>query len=74
MQRDPIYLIKTGYAGTWRSRIVAHIEEFIKVSSDIRVDVAATMFVNPPTAYRMMKDFVDLQPGIYIAKRISARL
>ena len=25
--------------------------------------MAATMLVNPPTAYRMLKDFVKLKPG-----------
>ena len=53
-------------AGTWRSCVVAPARRFIRVSSDVSVEFAATLCVNPPTAYRMLKDFVSLQPGIVI--------
>ena len=39
--------------------------KFVRVDSNISLDVAATLTVNPPTAYRMLKDFVNLQPGMY---------
>ena len=42
---------------------MAPARRFIRVSSDISVEFAATLCVNPPTAYRMLKDFVSLQPG-----------
>ncbi|XP_046574643.1 enoyl-[acyl-carrier-protein] reductase, mitochondrial-like [Haliotis rubra] len=49
--------------GTWRSYAVAPRSTVFKVANDIPVDSAATLLVNPPTAYRMLKDYVDLNPG-----------
>lgn len=40
--------------------------EVMKVQSDISIVSAATLAVNPPTAYRMLVDFVKLSPGDYI--------
>jgi len=34
-----------------------------KIDNDIPVPYAATLGVNPCTAYRMLKDFVQLKPG-----------
>ena len=52
------------FAGTWRSHIVSPAKRFVKIDSDVPTDIAAMTSVNPPTAYRMMKDFVTLKPGI----------
>ncbi|KAL0274686.1 UNVERIFIED_CONTAM: hypothetical protein PYX00_002754 [Menopon gallinae] len=49
--------------GTWRSFAVCDAKELMKVTGDLDVVAAATMSVNPCTAYRMLKDFVDLSPG-----------
>lgn len=49
--------------GTWRSVLVAGADHFIKISKNIPVEMAATISVNPTTAYRMMKAFVPLKPG-----------
>lgn len=50
-------------SGTWRSVIVAGTEHFIKVSQKIPMAMAATLTVNPVTAYKMMKTFIKLKPG-----------
>lgn len=49
--------------GTWRSHAVVDGDEVIRVPSDIGVASAATLNVNPATAYRMLRDFEELQPG-----------
>ena len=49
--------------GTWRTHIVGNVRKFVRISRDIPVDLAATLVVNPCTAYRMLKVFVDLKPG-----------
>ena len=49
--------------GTWRTYAVGKAEFFKKVPNDLPVLSAATIAVNPCTAYRMLKDFVALQPG-----------
>jgi len=52
--------------GTWREDAVANETEFVKVPNDIPMPYAATIAVNPGTAYRMLRDFVQLKPGDYI--------
>ena len=50
-------------SGTWTTRFVDEESNFVKVRQDISVLSAATLRTNPGTAYRMLKDFVDLQEG-----------
>lgn len=38
-------------------------EAVIGIPSDIPLQSAATLGVNPCTAYRMLRDFEQLQPG-----------
>jgi len=52
--------------GTWRSHVVCDSDTFIRVRNDMPVLGAATMLINPCTAYRMLKDYVDLKPGDYV--------
>ena len=47
--------------GTWTTRVVDDESNFVHVRNDISVLSAATLRTNPGTAYRMLKDFVDLQ-------------
>ena len=49
--------------GTWTTRVVDDESSFVHVRNDISVLSAATLRTNPGTAYRMLKDFVDLQEG-----------
>ena len=49
--------------GTWTSHAVYTEDELMPVSNKIGLAEAATITVNPPTAYRMLKDFVKLNPG-----------
>eukprot|EP01134_Creolimax_fragrantissima_P002899 CFRG2899T1 len=54
--------------GTWQSHIVCNSVDFIPVPNDIPVEYAAILTVNPPTAFRMLADFVDLEEGDTIAQ------
>ncbi|KAA8910677.1 hypothetical protein FN846DRAFT_938161 [Sphaerosporella brunnea] len=52
--------------GTWRTHAVAKDENLLKIPEEykeLNVISAATISVNPCTAYRMLKDFTPLQPG-----------
>ncbi|XP_067627556.1 enoyl-[acyl-carrier-protein] reductase, mitochondrial [Eurosta solidaginis] len=49
--------------GTWRTHAIFAEEQLMPVPSTIGLAEAATLTVNPCTAYRMLKDFVDLQAG-----------
>ncbi|GCB60436.1 hypothetical protein scyTo_0009171 [Scyliorhinus torazame] len=49
--------------GTWRTEAVGNMNGFIKVPKNIPLLCAATLGVNPCTAYRMLSDFETLKPG-----------
>lgn len=55
----PIY---AGF-GTWKTHAIVAEDQLIRIPSDIPVAYAATMTVNPATAYRMLRDFEKLKPG-----------
>ncbi|XP_069430956.1 enoyl-[acyl-carrier-protein] reductase, mitochondrial isoform X5 [Ovis canadensis] len=57
--------------GTWRTEAVFGEEELITVPSDIPLQCAATLGVNPCTAYRMLVDFERLQPGDSVIQNAS---
>ncbi|KRZ54129.1 putative trans-2-enoyl-CoA reductase 1, mitochondrial [Trichinella nativa] len=49
--------------GTWRNVGVTNAKDLLKINNKLSVAEAATLAVNPSTAYRMLQDFVHLQPG-----------
>ncbi|XP_030015216.1 enoyl-[acyl-carrier-protein] reductase, mitochondrial-like [Sphaeramia orbicularis] len=49
--------------GTWRTAAVLSEDDVISLPNDIPLLAAATLGVNPCTAYRMLCDFEDLKPG-----------
>ncbi|XP_055467075.1 enoyl-[acyl-carrier-protein] reductase, mitochondrial isoform X1 [Psammomys obesus] len=57
--------------GTWRTEAVFSEEALIGVPKDIPVQSAATLGVNPCTAYRMLMDFEHLQPGDSVIQNAS---
>ncbi|TVU27431.1 hypothetical protein EJB05_30041, partial [Eragrostis curvula] len=48
--------------GTWQTYIVKHQSVWHKVRTDVPMEYAATVTVNPLTALRMLQDFVKLNP------------
>jgi trans-2-enoyl-CoA reductase len=49
--------------GTWRTHAVCNELDIDRISNDIPAEDAATVSVNPCTAWRMLHDFQKLQPG-----------
>ncbi|XP_053310594.1 enoyl-[acyl-carrier-protein] reductase, mitochondrial isoform X2 [Spea bombifrons] len=49
--------------GTWRTEGLFNEESLVRVPSDIPVVGAATVSVNPCTAYRLLSDYETLRPG-----------
>ncbi|XP_023165137.1 enoyl-[acyl-carrier-protein] reductase, mitochondrial [Drosophila hydei] len=49
--------------GTWTTHGVFNEEHLLGISNKVGLAEAATITVNPCTAYRMLKDFVKLSPG-----------
>ncbi|KAL4063030.1 hypothetical protein V8B97DRAFT_1993247 [Scleroderma yunnanense] len=54
--------------GTWTSARNAHVQDLLKVPSDLGEAAAATITVNPPTAYNMLHDYVKLDKGDWIVQ------
>lgn len=51
------------YLGTWQSYIVKEQSVWHKINKDTPMEYAATVTVNPLTAFRMLHDFVQLNSG-----------
>lgn len=49
--------------GTWTTHAVYNENQLMAISDKVGLAEAATITVNPCTAYRMLKDFVKLAPG-----------
>lgn len=49
--------------GTWKTYAVCEENDLSKIDETLPLMNAATIAVNPCTAYRMMKDFVELKDG-----------
>ncbi|EJD08538.1 NAD-binding protein [Fomitiporia mediterranea MF3/22] len=68
---DRVVMVKP-QAGTWSTGATVREQDVVKVPSVDGKDVsdvqAATMSVNPPTAYNMLKNFVDLREGDWVVQ------
>jgi len=49
--------------GTWREYAVCDEDDVDPIASDVPVELAATISVNPCSAYRMLQDYTKLQAG-----------
>ncbi|BFG04232.1 enoyl-[acyl-carrier-protein] reductase mitochondrial [Drosophila madeirensis] len=49
--------------GTWATHAIYNQDQLMSVPKNVGLAEAATVTVNPCTAYRMLKDFVKLSPG-----------
>lgn len=50
----------TNLLGTWRTHALLSDQLIMKVPAKMGIVEAATLTVNPPSAYRMLKDYVDV--------------
>ncbi|KIK95231.1 hypothetical protein PAXRUDRAFT_33099 [Paxillus rubicundulus Ve08.2h10] len=65
-ERDWVVMTKP-QIGTWASGRNVEVGDVLKVpSSELSEVQAATITVNPPTAYNMLHDFVQLQAGDWV--------
>jgi NADPH:quinone reductase-like Zn-dependent oxidoreductase len=54
--------------GAWQGYACVAAEELFVVDSKVPVDQAAISFINPPTAYCLLNEIVDLQRGDWIVQ------
>lgn len=57
--------------GNWCEAYVADANSVIPLPDDIPLEQAAMLSVNPPTAWRMLEAFVDLQPGDWVIQNAA---
>ncbi|CAH2221842.1 trans-2-enoyl- reductase, mitochondrial [Pelobates cultripes] len=62
---------KKPVVGTWRTEGLYNESSLVRVPSDIPVVGAATLSVNPCTAYRLLSDYETLRPGDSIIQNAS---
>ena len=57
--------------GTWREFLVTEAKDTLPLPEGLTLEQAAGLTVNPPTAWRMLEDFVTLEPGDWIAQNAA---
>ncbi|HXA08523.1 MAG TPA: 2-enoyl thioester reductase domain-containing protein [Chthoniobacterales bacterium] len=57
--------------GTWREACVVAAEKLVAVPDEIEPAQAAMLKINPLTAWRMLHDFVALQPGDWVIQNAA---
>ena len=58
-------------AGTWRTHLVADAASLMRVPAGTDVLQASMLFVNPPTAELLLREFVALQPGEWVLQNAA---
>lgn len=57
------HVITTKFLGVWTTYLTVQEDDLIEVPNSLGLPEAATLAINPPTVYRMLKDYRDLSPG-----------
>jgi trans-2-enoyl-CoA reductase len=57
--------------GAWREAGNARAEDLLKIGSDVPLEQAAMLRINPATALVMLRDFVVLKPGEWIVQNAA---
>ncbi len=52
--------------GVWREAVVAKAADLLVIPSGVPAEQAALAFINPPTVWRMLYDFVKLEHGDWL--------
>jgi trans-2-enoyl-CoA reductase len=57
--------------GTWREAAVVPEKDLVELPADVPLEQAAMLKINPPTAWRMLHDFVTLKPGDWMIQNAA---
>ncbi len=59
-------------AGVWRGAINVPAAEAERVPADIPAELATMAFINPPTVWRILHDFVELRSGDWVLQNAGS--
>ena len=59
------------HAGSWREACVVPVSQLTPIPADIPFEQASMLRINPPTAWRMLHDFVPLKPGNWLIQNAA---
>jgi len=65
-------VVPIGVMGTWSERVVAPAAQLVPVPDDVDDDTAAQLVVNPLTAWVMLTEVLDVQPGEWLLHDAAA--
>ncbi|KAG1807793.1 uncharacterized protein BJ212DRAFT_1281490 [Suillus subaureus] len=68
LQKDDWVVMTKAQSGTWSSAKNVALSDVLKVPKGLSEAQAATITVNPPTAYNMLHDFAQLAEGDWIVQ------
>src|SRR5205814_3946929 len=57
--------------GTWREAVTVPGNKLVAAPNEIEPEQAAMLKINPMTAWRMLHDFVKLQPGDWVIQNAA---
>lgn len=57
-----------GEGGAWQASACVAADQLLVVPAEVPVEQAAISFINPPTAYCLLKNIVDLQAGDWVVQ------
>ena len=58
-------------AGTWTTHLVAEAKKLMPLPNGVDPQQLAMLTVNPPTAYLMLREFVDLAEGEWVIQNVA---
>ena len=59
-------------SGTWLDYCVLEANEVYRVPESLPIEMAAQAFINPPTALRLLNDFVPLRAGDWVIQNAAS--
>ena len=57
--------------GVWRDQVVARAADLIRIPADIDAEQIAMAFINPPTAWLLLHEFVELKQGDWVIQNAA---
>ncbi|GAB3590385.1 zinc-dependent alcohol dehydrogenase family protein [Hymenobacter daeguensis] len=63
-----VLVLPTYEQGTWASHVVVPVRNLVPVSNSADPEQLAMLGINPPTAYLLLRQYVNLMPGDWIAQ------